>query len=62
MQQLLLLVILFNEEEGSVHSINGFTTRRKAALIVGEQDDLANSSIEDSLKELYVRRNKRVPL
>ncbi|VDP12358.1 unnamed protein product [Heligmosomoides polygyrus] len=52
--------MLLHQEAGGVYSINGPTTRHKAALVVGELDDFTDSSIEDSLEDLHAVRKKRI--
>ncbi|VDP31889.1 unnamed protein product [Heligmosomoides polygyrus] len=58
MHRLLCLAMLLHQKAGGVYSINGPTTRHKAALIIGELDDFTNSSIEDSLEDLHAVRKQ----
>ncbi|VDP15136.1 unnamed protein product [Heligmosomoides polygyrus] len=57
---LLFLMMLPYQEAGGVYGINGATASHEAALIAGKLDDVTNSSIDNSLKDLHAVRKKGI--
>ncbi|VDO99712.1 unnamed protein product [Heligmosomoides polygyrus] len=53
MHWFLFLAMLLYQEAGGVYGINGATASHEAALIAGTLDDVTNSSIDNSLKDLH---------
>ncbi|VDP22490.1 unnamed protein product [Heligmosomoides polygyrus] len=58
MHWLLFLAMLLYQEAGSVNGINGATASHEAALIAGKLDDVTNSSVDNSLKDLHAVRKQ----
>ncbi|VDO76196.1 unnamed protein product [Heligmosomoides polygyrus] len=50
-------MLLYQEADG-VNCINGATASLESALIVGKLDDVPNSSIDNSLKDLHAVRKQ----
>ncbi|VDP58131.1 unnamed protein product, partial [Heligmosomoides polygyrus] len=63
MHWLLFLPMLPYQEAGGMYGINGATASHEAALIAGKLDDVTNSSVDNSLKDLHAVRkqaNRRI--
>ncbi|VDP15968.1 unnamed protein product [Heligmosomoides polygyrus] len=58
MHRLLFLVTLLHQEAGGVYGINGATASHEAALIAGKLNDVTNSSVDNSLKDLHAARKQ----
>ncbi|VDO34345.1 unnamed protein product [Heligmosomoides polygyrus] len=50
--------MLLYQEAGGVNGINGATASHEAALITGKLDDVTNSSIDNSFKDLHAVRKQ----
>ncbi|VDO19732.1 unnamed protein product [Heligmosomoides polygyrus] len=51
-------LLFLYQEAGGVYGINGGTASHEAALIAGKLDDVTNSSVDNSLKDLHAERKQ----
>ncbi|VDP46809.1 unnamed protein product [Heligmosomoides polygyrus] len=58
MHCLLFLAMLLYQKAGGMYGINGATASYEAALIAGKLDDVTNSTINNSLKNLHAVREQ----
>ncbi|VDP02075.1 unnamed protein product [Heligmosomoides polygyrus] len=58
MHSFLFLVVLLYQEADEVYSINSATASHKAALIAGKLNDVTNSSVNNTLRDLHAARKQ----